>query len=93
MYDVFQADRLIDVWLHEDIGSCDLTAQLMIDENATSTFHMLAREPMFIAGINVAERVFTRYDSRLKVQTFFKDGQHANKGDKLLTVQGRRVAF
>tara|TARA_B110000503_G_C7080719_1_gene385009 strand:- start:270 stop:1100 length:831 start_codon:yes stop_codon:yes gene_type:complete len=88
MYDVFQADRLIDVWLHEDIGSCDLTAQLMIDENAISTFHMVAREPMFIAGINVAERVFTRYDSRLNVQTFFKDGQHAIKGDKLLTVSG-----
>jgi nicotinate-nucleotide pyrophosphorylase (carboxylating) len=88
MYDVFQADRLIDLWLHEDIGSCDLTAQLMIDEDATSTFHMVAREPMVIAGINVAERVFQRYDSRLNVHTFVKDGHHAKKGDKLLTVSG-----
>jgi len=88
MYDVFQADRLIELWLHEDIGSCDLTAQLMIDEDATSTFHMVARESMFIAGIYVAERVFKRYDSRLNVQTFVKDGHYAHKGDKLLTVAG-----
>jgi nicotinate-nucleotide pyrophosphorylase (carboxylating) len=26
MYDIFQTDRLIDLWLTEDIGYCDLTA-------------------------------------------------------------------
>lgn len=88
MYDAFQADRLIDFWLHEDIGQFDLTAQLMLDEDATSTFHMVAREPMIIAGIRVAERVFTRYDDRLKVSVMVKDGQSVNKGDKLLTVSG-----
>ena len=54
MYDHYQIERLIDLWLIEDIGSCDLTAQLMIDEDAISTFHMNAREPMYIAGIDVA---------------------------------------
>ncbi len=88
MYDTFQIDRLIDLWLQEDIGSCDLTAQLMLDEDATSTFHMMAREPMIVAGIRVAERIFTRYDARLTVKVFVKDGQHVAKGDKLLTVTG-----
>lgn len=88
MYDSFQADRLIDFWLHEDIGQFDLTAQLMLDEDAISTFHMVAREPTIVAGIKVAERVFTRYDDRLKVTVLVKDGQHLNKGDKLLTVSG-----
>ena len=31
MYDRFQIDRLIDLWLAEDIGHYDLTAQLMLD--------------------------------------------------------------
>jgi nicotinate-nucleotide pyrophosphorylase (carboxylating) len=88
MYDTFQVERLIDLWLQEDIGSCDLTAQLMLDEDATSTFHMMAREPMLIAGIQVAARIFKRYDPRLEVTTFVKDGQLAAKGDKLLTVKG-----
>ena len=88
MYDTFQVERLIDLWLQEDIGSCDLTAQLMLDEDATSTFHMMAREPMLIAGIQVAARIFKRYDPRLEITTFVKDGQLAAKGDKLLTVTG-----
>ena len=88
MYDIFQTDRLIDLWLTEDIGSCDLTAQLMIDEEAIGTFHMNAREPMYIAGIDVAARIFTRYDAELKVTKLVKDGDRVEKGIKILTVSG-----
>jgi len=88
MYDIFQTDRLIDLWLTEDIGSCDLTAQLMIDEEAIGTFHMNAREPMYIAGIDVAARIFTRYDAALKVTKLVKDGDRVEKGIKILTVSG-----
>ncbi len=88
MYDVFQTDRLIDLWLSEDIGSCDLTAQLMIDEDAVGTFHMNAREPMYIAGIDVAARIFTRYDAALTVTKLAKDGEKVEKGTRILTVSG-----
>lgn len=69
MYDVFQTEKLIDLWLTEDIGYCDLTAQLMIDEDTVGTFHMNAREPMHVAGIDVAARVFanTTRNSRSRV--------------------------
>jgi nicotinate-nucleotide pyrophosphorylase (carboxylating) len=88
MYDSFQVDRLIELWLAEDIGSCDLTAQLMIDEDAQSTFHMNAREPMVIAGINVAQRIFNIYDPSLKVSKLVRDGDKVEKGTRILTVSG-----
>lgn len=88
MYDLFQTDRLIDLWLHEDIGSCDLTAQLMLDTDATSKFRMVAREPMIIAGIEVAARVLKRYDPGLTVNVLVSDGQAVSKGNKLMTVSG-----
>ena len=88
MYDHYQIERLIDLWLIEDIGSCDLTAQLMIDEDAISTFHMNAREPMYIAGIDVAARIFTKYDSRLTITKLVKDGEHAEKGKRIMTISG-----
>ena len=50
MYDSFATDRLIDLWLTEDIGACDLTVQVMIEANETGKFHMNAREPMIVAG-------------------------------------------
>ena len=88
MYDIFQVDRRIDLWLSEDIGYCDLTAQLMIDEDAKATFHMNARESMVIAGIGIAQRIFQRYDPTLSVTALVKDGVRVDKGTRLLTVSG-----
>ncbi|MFM8557739.1 MAG: carboxylating nicotinate-nucleotide diphosphorylase [Betaproteobacteria bacterium] len=88
MYDIFQVDRLIDLWLSEDIGYCDLTAHLKIDEDAQATFHMNARESMVIAGIGIAQRIFKRYDPTLSVTTLVKDGVRVEKGTRLLTVSG-----
>ncbi len=61
MYDRFATQALIELWLTEDIGACDLTVQLMIDPDATGSFRMNAREPMTLAGIEVAAAVFRRY--------------------------------
>jgi nicotinate-nucleotide pyrophosphorylase (carboxylating) len=88
MYDIFQVGKLIDLWLSEDIGHADLTAQLMIAEDAIGTFYMNAREPMHVAGIHVAEQIFSKYDARLKVTLHAKDGDQVSKGTKLLTVTG-----
>lgn len=88
MYDIFQVDRLIDLWLTEDIGYCDLTAQLMLDEDARASFHMNAREPMVIAGVGIAQRIFQRYDPTLSVTVQVQDGTRVEKGTRLLTVSG-----
>jgi nicotinate-nucleotide pyrophosphorylase (carboxylating) len=88
MYDNFQIEKLIDLWLSEDIGHADLTAQLMIEEDAIGTFHMNAREPMHVAGIHVSARIFAKYDSRLKVTLYVKEGDQVSKGTRLLTVSG-----
>jgi nicotinate-nucleotide pyrophosphorylase (carboxylating) len=88
MYDVFQTDRLIDQWLSEDIGYCDLTAQLMIEADDTGAFIMNARETMIAAGVEVAARVFKRYDPTLTVTVRVKDGQKVEPGAVLLEVSG-----
>ena len=67
--------RLIDLWLAEDIGACDLTCQVMIDADARGTFHMNAREPMTVAGIQVAASVFRHYDATLDVEVAVSDGE------------------
>src|SRR5690606_15028293 len=89
MYDTFQVDRLIDMWLTEDIGYCDLTAQLMIEAGDMACFQMNAREPIVIAGVDVAARVFRRYDPDVQVEVLVRDGDRADKGARLLRVSGR----
>ena len=88
MYDVFQTDRLIDLWLTEDIGYCDLTAQLMIEADETGAFFMNARETLIVAGIDVAARIFKRYDPTLEVSVRVKDGQKVERCTVMLNVSG-----
>jgi nicotinate-nucleotide pyrophosphorylase (carboxylating) len=88
MYDTFAVDRLIDLWLTEDIGYCDLTVQVMIEPDEVGNFLMNAREPMIVSGIEVAMRVFKRYDPTLDVVLCAKDGDKVEKGAVLLKVKG-----
>ncbi|MDC7788352.1 carboxylating nicotinate-nucleotide diphosphorylase [Rhodoplanes sp. TEM] len=88
MYDSFAVERLIDLWLLEDIGYCDLTAQTMIEPEEVGAFAMNARQPMTIAGIEIAAAVFRRYEPRLAVDVKVKDGDVVEKGAILLTVTG-----
>ena len=89
MYDTFQVDRLIDTWLTEDIGYCDLTAQLMIEADEMASFQMNARESIMLAGVEVAARVFRRYDPDVQVKVLVRDGERVEKGTRLLEVSGR----
>ncbi|CAN5209595.1 carboxylating nicotinate-nucleotide diphosphorylase [soil metagenome] len=88
MYDAFVVDRLIDLWLQEDIGHGDLTTQTMIEAGATGHFYMNAREPLVVAGVEVSAQVFRRYDRQLSVSVHVKDGQAVAKGARLMDVEG-----
>jgi nicotinate-nucleotide pyrophosphorylase (carboxylating) len=93
MYDRYLTMKLIDLWLAEDIGNVDLTAQLMIDPSATATFYMNAREPITVAGIEVAASVFQRYEPRCTADIKVADGQKVDKGTLLMIVSGPAQAL
>jgi nicotinate-nucleotide pyrophosphorylase (carboxylating) len=88
MLDHYMVGRLIDLWLAEDIGACDLTCQAMIDADAKGAFRMNAREPQTVSGIEVAAAVFRHYDPTLDIKVMAYDGDKAVKGTCLLTVSG-----
>jgi nicotinate-nucleotide pyrophosphorylase (carboxylating) len=88
MLDRYMVGRLIDLWLAEDIGACDLTCQVMIDPDANGAFRMNAREPMTVAGIEVGAMVFRHYDPTLKIEVSVKDGDRVTPGTELLKVSG-----
>ncbi|MTW18532.1 carboxylating nicotinate-nucleotide diphosphorylase [Rhodoplanes serenus] len=88
MYDSFAIARLIDLWLAEDVGHGDLTAQTMIEPDERGRFAMNAREPLTVAGIEVAAAVFRRYEPRLDVAVAVRDGDAVASGAVLLTVEG-----
>jgi nicotinate-nucleotide pyrophosphorylase (carboxylating) len=89
MYDPFIVDRSIDHWLAEDIGHGDLTTQLMTEAGQSGHFYMNARQDLVLAGIEVAARVFDRYDPSLAINVHRSDGQRVAKGTRLMDIGGR----
>ena len=86
-------DPLIDLWLAEDVGHGDLTTQLMVPPEANARFAINAREPLTLAGIEVAARVFARVDPSVAVRMELRDGETVAAGTRLAAVEGRAQAI
>jgi len=88
MIDRLQIQAFVERALMEDIGFCDLTAELVIPKHATAEFAINARHAMVIAGIDVAGTVFNRYVPECKVELLVEDGARAVKGQVLARITG-----
>ena len=88
MIDRLQVQEFVERALKEDIGFCDLTAELVIPDHLTAKFAINARHAMTIAGIDIAAAVFKRYVPECKIELLVKDGARAARGDVLARVSG-----
>ena len=90
MYSVDELeDRLIDLAFAEDIGDGDHTTLCCIPEDAVGKSHLLIKEDGILAGIEVAKRVFARFDPSLKVEVLMNDGSEVKRGDIAMIVSGK----
>ena len=79
-------DRLIDLAFAEDIGDGDHTTLCCIPETAMGKSHLLIKEDGILAGVEVAKRVFARFDPEMKVEVLIGD---VRKGDIAMVVSGK----
>jgi len=84
----FQVETLIRYALAEDIGSGDVTTRAVIPDETRGNAHIIAKEPLVVAGTEVARRVFLLVDPSLRVGICKHDGSHARPGDLLVEVSG-----
>ena len=82
-------DRLIDLAFSEDIGDGDHTTLCCIPEDATGSSKLLIKEDGILAGIEVAKKVFARFDPTMKVEVLMHDGSRVKKGDVAMIVSGK----
>ena len=81
-------DPLVEAALAEDIGDGDATTLALVPEGAVATGVMLAREPLVMAGVELAMAVFQQVDQRIEFGIEIFDGQQAALGQTLVRVQG-----
>ena len=82
-------DRLIDLAFAEDIGDGDHTTLCCIPEEAMGRSHLLIKEDGILAGVEVAKKVFARFDPSLQVEVLINDGAKVKKGDIAMVVSGK----
>lgn len=82
-------DKLIDLSFAEDIGDGDHTTLCCIPEDAMGKSQLLIKEEGILAGVEVAKRVFARFDPTMKVEVLMGDGTHVKKGDVAMVVTGK----
>ena len=82
-------DRLIDLAFAEDIGDGDHTTLCCIPEDAMGKSKLLIKEDGILAGVEVAKKVFARFDPTMQVEVFMGDGSRVKKGDVAMIVTGK----
>lgn len=83
-----RTDHLIDLALDEDAGLGDVTSRAIFPATHRSAAVIEAREPLVVAGVDVAARVFERVDAAVRVTVHAEDGARLERGAPLLTVKG-----
>jgi nicotinate-nucleotide pyrophosphorylase (carboxylating) len=85
--------KLIQTALDEDIGSGDITTDNLIDPELTGSCVIMAKEPLVLAGMDIARQVFQHLDTRMEYQALLSDGDRADTGASLAHIQGNLAAL
>lgn len=79
--------RAVTTALQEDIGSGDITAELIAPEK-TATAHVISREQAIICGQQWVDEVFRQLDPGVQIEWHCNDGEMVTAGQELFTARG-----
>ncbi len=82
-------DDLLDLAFAEDIGDGDCTTLCCIPADEQGKQRLLIKEEGVLAGVEIAKKVFAKFDPELKVTEYHHDGDRVKPGDVAFVVEGK----
>ena len=82
-------DELIALSFAEDIGDGDHTTLSCIPADAMGKQRLIIKEEGILAGVEMARRIFHRFDPEMKMEVYINDGAHVKPGDVAFVVEGK----
>lgn len=79
--------QYIELALQEDIGNGDHSSLCCIDKDAPGSAKLIMKEIGIVAGIDVAETIFSLKEPKAVFTKYFTDGSRVNKGDIIFEVK------
>ena len=81
-------DQLLDLAFAEDVGDGDATTLSTIPASEQGAQHLLVKEEGILAVVEIARKVFEKFDPTLKMTVYIHDGAHVKPGDIAFKVTG-----
>ena len=81
-------DDLLTLAFAEDIGDGDHTTLSTIPADEIGRQRLIVKEEGILAGVDIARRVFEKFDPSLKMTVYINDGAHVKPGDVAFVVEG-----
>jgi nicotinate-nucleotide pyrophosphorylase (carboxylating) len=90
----FDLDEFVSRVFAEDLGTAgDVTSSATIAEEARFTAEMNCREPIVVAGLEIAAAFFRRLDAEVRIETLASDGDKVEAGAVLMRLNGNARAM
>ena len=90
----FDVNDFVRRVLAEDLGSGgDITSAATIDSNARFTAEMNCRQPVTVAGLDIAVAFFRTLDQGVRIDKLTRDGERVAAGTVLLRLEGNARAM
>ncbi len=87
--ETFDIPAFVAATLAEDLGTIgDITSAAVIPANARFTGVMDSRDPIVVAGLDLAEAFFRALDPDVRIERLVQDGQQVAAGTELLRLEG-----
>ncbi|MES2420710.1 MAG: carboxylating nicotinate-nucleotide diphosphorylase [Pseudomonadota bacterium] len=85
----FDIHVFVAATLAEDLGTIgDITSAAVIPADARFTGVMDSRDPIVVAGLDLAEEFFRALDPDVRIERLVEDGQNVAAGTELLRLEG-----
>lgn len=91
--DVDRIKPLVELALREDIGTGDITSDVLVAPGREANAVIIAGEKGVVAGLLVSELVFNLMDSEIVSKACVSDGDKVEKGKIVAQVSGRARAI
>ncbi len=86
-------DATIDIAFKEDIGDGDHTTLSCIPHDLEGRARLLVKQDGILCGVELAKKIFNKFDPTLKMTQILHDGDAIKKGDIAFTVEGKTISI
>lgn len=86
-------DATIDIAFKEDIGDGDHTTLSCIPHDLEGRARLLVKQDGILCGVELAKKIFAKFDPTLKITQYLHDGDVIKKGDIAFVVEGKTISI